>query len=77
MSQTKDLLNVLKDGVWHSSYELAERVYHGKPGQVMSCNLTGRISDCRKLGHTVISKRDGLERAKWWYRLVEQQKEIA
>ena len=78
MSQESRIVDILKDGEWHTTFEIVKRL---EVGPIM--NLKGRISDlrnhrgCRIEGHSDIQHCQiyNLDRfivkTMWWYRALD------
>lgn len=67
MSQMDKLLTVLRDGEWHTSYNLVEQVYDVSDGPTIA-RLAARIYDLTKKGYEIERKTIAGIRL---YRLVE------
>jgi len=61
LTQTDLLLNLLSDGGWHGYREIID-LYIG--------NHTGRISDLRRKGHSIVGRKPKNSNA-WEYQLVK------
>lgn len=78
MSQESRIVEILKDGEWHTTFEIVKRL---SAGPIM--NLKGRISDLRNhrgcdieghsdIQHCMIYKIDRhIVRSMWWYRALD------
>lgn len=65
MSQVNRLLDELRDGSWHSNFDLIRFVYNRRGPS--SARLAARIYDLKKRGHQIKGKRDQENRKKYWY----------
>ncbi len=71
-SQADRLLDLLRDGVEHSTIEILERVYGG--GHLGIARIGARIHDLKGRGFEIVSRRDEQRPTIWLYQLVSAPK---
>lgn len=67
-SQKARLFNLLRDGLWHTTSEIARLVYNKNDGG--TCRIASRVQDLKNEGYTVESKQ--IKGSLWAYRLFKQ-----
>ena len=67
-SQKQQILEILSDYHWHSSYEFQERMFGSTKYGLF--RLGARIWDIKQAGHTIEGKHDPERQTIYWYRLI-------
>jgi hypothetical protein len=69
MSQANRLVEELKDGEWHSNFELIRSVY--KRNGPSSARLAARIYDLKQRGYLIETMYDETNHKRYWYRMTD------
>lgn len=70
MNQTDKLYILLSDGMEHSTFEIAEKIYGLSEGPHVA-RIGARVYDVKKAYKVEIDSRsDKINKKMWWYRLI-------
>jgi hypothetical protein len=69
-SQTQKLINLLSDGLEHSTIEILEKVYGND--HLGLARVSARIYDAKQQGFEIVGRRDKISPSIYWYRIVKE-----